>query len=415
MNSRNFAREMKIPTTFPRIARAAAAAALPALLASCFGGEPLGAECDIEAATLAASDTLFYNAADASQQVPSDRNDIVFEVRRTTAAADLTALAPTFGLTPGARIEPASGSVQDFSQGPVHYTVTSEDGQWHRDYTVSVTPVVKETRTEIDYTFLDYELAPDAPYTGKFYVWHNRLADGTLGNDWATGNPGFVLAKSSAKPDEYPTVPVAAEDGGYNGHAALRLTTCDTGGFGKMVGMPLAAGNIFLGEFDVANALKDAMQATRFGKPFTQKPLRLKVVYKYKRGATFCKKEKNNGKWDLVPVPGKLDNGDIYSMLYTNYDPATPDVTHVLHGDDGKTSPRIVALASAGMLESSAEWKELTIEFQYLKPFDYDEAAARHYSLGLVCTPSMEGARFEGAIGSELIIGELKLECAEEE
>lgn len=42
---------------------------------------------------------------------------------------DLTQLAPKFELTPGATIEPASGTVRNFMT-PQTYTVTSEDGQW---------------------------------------------------------------------------------------------------------------------------------------------------------------------------------------------------------------------------------------------------------------------------------------------
>ena len=32
-------------------------------------------------------------------------------------------------ITPGATIEPANGSVQDFTEGPVVYVVTSQDGE----------------------------------------------------------------------------------------------------------------------------------------------------------------------------------------------------------------------------------------------------------------------------------------------
>lgn len=41
---------------------------------------------------------------------------------------DITALAPTFTLSAGATIEPESGTIVDFSNGWVTYTVTSEDG-----------------------------------------------------------------------------------------------------------------------------------------------------------------------------------------------------------------------------------------------------------------------------------------------
>ena len=45
----------------------------------------------------------------------------------------------------------------------------------------------------------------------------------------------------------------------------LKLTTCDTGSFGAMVQMYIAAGNLFIGSFDLANALKDPLRATKFG------------------------------------------------------------------------------------------------------------------------------------------------------
>ena len=50
---------------------------------------------------------------------------------------DRTAVALSFTLTPGATISPASGSKQDFTE-PVTYTVTSEDKQWKKEYTVTI-------------------------------------------------------------------------------------------------------------------------------------------------------------------------------------------------------------------------------------------------------------------------------------
>ena len=50
---------------------------------------------------------------------------------------DRSAVALSFTLTPGATISPASGSKQDFTQ-PVTYTVTSEDKQWTKEYTVTI-------------------------------------------------------------------------------------------------------------------------------------------------------------------------------------------------------------------------------------------------------------------------------------
>ena len=52
-------------------------------------------------------------------------------------STDLTSLAPQFRLTPGATIYPDNGSEQDFSNGPIEYTVTSEDKQYRRTYRIN--------------------------------------------------------------------------------------------------------------------------------------------------------------------------------------------------------------------------------------------------------------------------------------
>ena len=51
--------------------------------------------------------------------------------------------------------------------------------------------------------------------------------------------------------------------------------------------MPIAAGNLFIGSFDMLNASTNPLSATRFGTPFYNKPLRLTGYYKYKAGEQF--------------------------------------------------------------------------------------------------------------------------------
>ena len=75
---------------------------------------------------------------------------VVFNVRRT---ADVKNLAPVFKITDGATIQPANGSVQDFTN-PVTYTVTSQNGQYKRTYTVEFS---KQTRMVSDILKFDFE------------------------------------------------------------------------------------------------------------------------------------------------------------------------------------------------------------------------------------------------------------------
>ena len=111
------------------------------LTTSCFGDEPANCEADIEAAILHVNnpESFFYQLTDSLQHVMSTDTAIVFTVKGN---ADVTALSPRFTLTPGATISPANGSTHDFSNGPVKYVVTSEDGKWTRCYTVKIVPTV---------------------------------------------------------------------------------------------------------------------------------------------------------------------------------------------------------------------------------------------------------------------------------
>lgn len=239
------------------IIAAALTLAMTALNTSCFGDEPKGCEADIETAVLHvdAPEQFFFQATDSLQVVFSTDSVIAFAVR---SGADVSALSPEFTLSRGATVEPASGSTHDFTAGPVHYTVTSQDGKWQRHYRVSVVPTAFIVADTLRFDFEHYELETVTKQQ-RYYVWHNTLADGTLGNDWSTANHGYGISMSTAKPEDFPTTPLAD---GFDG-AAVCLTTRDTGPFGKMANKRLAAGNMFLGTFDIRIAMSDHLHATR--------------------------------------------------------------------------------------------------------------------------------------------------------
>ena len=373
-------------------------AATSLLLTSCFKDEPLNAECDIERISLHVDnpEEVFFQLSDSARTVSYTDSVITIEVRNHT---DLTALAPQFTITDGATIVPASGSVQDFSNGPVTYTVTSQDGNWSRRYTVAIVPRVMVVNDTICYDFEHFELEPKA---NKYYVWHNVLADGSLGNDWVNGNAGFQLSKGSAKPEEYPSVPCKE---GYEGYC-LQLTTCDTGSFGVMVNKRIAAGNFFLGEFDVSVALKDAMRSTRFGIPFTGHPVKMTGYYQYTPGTKYQDK---NGK----EVAGMTDKGSIYAVLYRNHDANGNPM--VLFGDDVQTNANIVAIAKVQDVHPTNGWTPWDITFNYTKELDEQLLANKGYSLTIVFSSSFMGDVFEGAVGSQLMIDKVRLICSHEE
>ena len=370
-------------------------------LTSCFKDEPLNAECDIEQAYIHPGPLLklwFANAADTLVNVQSDQDKIEFTMR---SFASLKKQAPEFRLTPGATIQPESGSVHDFSKGPVTYVVTSEDKQWTRTYQVSIKKGQTSMSNEFEFEF-------ENAYLNKgYYNWKENWNGEEL-DIWATGNPGFKISNSSAKPEEYPTV--MTEDGYQS--KGVKLTTQRTSKLADMVKKPIAAGNLFIGQFDATDALRDAMKATKFGRPFSfsSKPLKLEGWYKYQAGEKFTDKE--------MKELDRKDYGTIYAVLYENIDENGDAV--VLYGDNVQTSKQIVALALVGethddngkvAIGNTPEWHHFSVDFEYEKAIDPIKLKNGGYSLTIVSSSSSDGANFLGAVGSTLWIDSFKLIC----
>ena len=173
---------------------------------SCIKDEAPNAEADIIACTV---------PADILRRSPVIENNRVTVMVR--AETDLTALAPEFELTPGATISPASGTVRDFSSSQ-YYTVTSEDGNWTKEYEVSF--VVGEIQTEFH-----FENVTSDRYDVFFEV---DSATGTT-LTWGSGNAGFALTGVASGRDSYPTCSTAD---GYIGKG-VKLETHETGSFGS--------------------------------------------------------------------------------------------------------------------------------------------------------------------------------------
>ena len=368
------------------------------MTSSCFGDEPDYCEADIETATLHVPNPseFFFQATDSIQTVFSTDSVITFAVR---GDADVSALAPEFTLSPGATVVPASGSVHDFSQGAVTYTVTSQDGKWQRHYRIFVTPTLVTVTDTLKFDFEHYELEPS---TQRFYMWHNTLPDGSLGNDWATANDGFRISMSTAKAEDYPTTPLVP---GYEG-AGVCLTTRDTGPFGRMANKRLAAGNMYLGTFDIRIAMSDHLHATRFGIPFTDRPDSFTGYYTYEPGPTVQDFYGN-------PIAGRVDSANVYAVFYRNHDAAGNEA--VLYGDNVLSSDLIVAVANMGYVTPTTTWTPWDVKFVYREEVDEQLLASRGYSLAIVFSSSGAGGSFIGAIGSRLCVDKVRLICTHEE
>lgn len=386
-------------------------AAATMTLTSCFKEEPLNAECDIEKAYIHVDEPLdmFVKKTDTLATTDQTANVVTFSVRKGT---DRTAVAPLFQITPGATISPENGSTQDFSNGGVTYTVTSEDKAWSRTYTVRVNEVADHSPL---YDFENFFLEPGRE---RYYIWTDILKDnpedenesGTRLLNWASGNAGFAIVAGNKTPDKYPTAPL---EEGYKGHGVC-LTTRSTGRPGNAFNMPIAAGNIFTGEFYSKSATSKPLEATHFGSGdfcvITKKPLKFSGYYQYTPGETVTNRQKE-------VLEGVVDKGDIYAVLFRNTIKGEngEDQTFYLDGTNVKTSPQIVAIAEAPEInKTEGGWNRFEVAFNYRSEIDPTVLANRGYSLAIVCTSSIEGANFQGAVGSQLLVDELHVLVDEE-
>lgn len=362
-------------------------------LGSCIQEEPLNAECDILGV-----DTVWMNENKSILiGTPIITNTSVsFNIQK---GADRTKLNPKFYLTPGAQLTmdnsglpiDANGVPRNFSS-PQTYTAHSEDGRWSKDYTVSFNYPQPITLCSFEY----YEL--DA--SKRYQVWYEIDKEDHANprrDYWATGNAGYALTGMGDAPAKYPTYSFLQ---GHKGNC-VKLETCATGSFGAGVNMPIAAGNIFIGEFRASQAMLFPRKATRFGLQLVGgKPLFLSGYYKYTAGKTFTDKL---GKVD----PHRKDTCDIYAVLYE----VNPEKFVPLNGDDVLTSDRIVSMARIANPGEPGEWKKFVEPFRPMngKTFEEDKLRKDGYAIAIVATSSRQGAYFEGAVGSVLYVDELKI------
>ena len=301
------------------------------------------------------------------------------------ADANITKLAPQFTLTEGATISPESGTTRDFST-PQTYVVTSEDRQWSKTYQVRC--IVSGISTEYHFEQIAME-----PTNGRYQIFYDILSNGDS-ISWASGNAGFALTNINLGVYDYPTM---QDENGYKGKCA-KLVTRSTGDFGSMLNMPMAAGNLFIGTFDVLSAIPDGRRASKMGRPFESVPTYLSGYYKYKAGDKFMAGGEE--------VKGKRDQCNVYAIFFE-----TDDEVKYLDGFNFMTSPNLVSIAQISDQKETDEWTHFYIPFvmQPGKVIDKEKLAQGGYQLSIVFSSSIEGDVFNGAEGSTLWIDEVEI------
>jgi len=342
------------------------------MLSSCIREEALNAEADITDVTVDGTKLV--------RKPVITNNEVLFYVN---GWEDLTNLAPKFNLTEGAKIEPKSGTALDFTQ-PHSYTVTSQDGQWKKTYKVSF--VTNDVATDFHFETLKEDS------TSKYHTFVDKTVDGNLA-EWGSGNAGVSFLMGNSAATAYPTS--QAEDG-YKGKC-VKLTTISTGYLGALFGAPIAAGNLFTGDFEID--LGNAAKSTHFGRPFYKLPKELVGYYKYKAGEKFQDKNKRE-------IKDRKDSLAIYAVLFE-----TGDGVEYLDGTNSLTSDRIVLLAQLKNAKETDDWTQFSVSFEPVadRTIDSEKLKNGKYSLAIIMSSSKDGAIFNGAVGSTLYVDELKL------
>ncbi len=340
------------------------------ITASCIKDEPLNPESDITAFEFADSlktGKVFIN---------NSTNEILLYL---TDSAYARGLRPEIRLSKGASVTPLSSALIHFDQ-PIEYLVRSENGSNERRYKVRVVNVGNWT-----FNFERWKYGNDE------HSFQNPLDDDGE-QVWSSGNAGVAIAGAT-------TFPTRPSNDGLDGSKAAMMVTREGTPLSIMFSkVHLFAGNLFLGNFNMNNVLLNPLQATEFGQPYVGQPSRFSGYYSYQPGTAY-QDEKGN------LVNGKTDECSIYAVFYNGPERLNATNINDSYPADQNINPRIIAVAR---LQHPKHTKDLTA---FDIPFEYRAGvtAGAKTMMAIVASSSINGDHYQGAVGSTLIVDNLKI------
>jgi hypothetical protein len=273
----------------------------------------------------------------------------------------------TLALAAGATSMPVSGGTITLSSKDEaeKYTISAENGSKVDYYVVLRDNQIPNSGFEDWYTA--------SGLNGITYQEPGKLAATSV---WATANSGTSIY------NVYGTVPVVND-----GNTVVQITT------GVTTLVPITAGTIFTGKFDVNGALNnptDPKKATFFGIPFSLRPSGIKFKYAFHPGSRYIRATLNNpanifAGFTVTDIAGE-DSCTAYAILETR------DGANVLE----------VGRADTAMGDLQDVMKEILLPITYTS-----EEKPTHISI--VFSSSKGGEQYTGAVGSTLTIDDLEL------
>ena len=341
---------------------------------------------------------------------------------------DLTNINPSYTISEGAKIIAGNDNF-DYSDGANGHkiVVQAQDPKWKKYHTVRIQDFIFPEKFNFD-NWSENRLSSGV-YDEAYTLYKDEYGIENEYYIWASGNMGYRITGKGVNPSDYPTFKTTdSREGEY----AACLVTRYVGKIGQ--GSPLAAGNLFIGEFSGKgiNIMKEQMKATRFGMPIDKKPKELKFWFKYKGAGQIniynaageiigVRTTDNDNSGNNENIENK-DYAAVYAVMFDNK--KAKELYNGKNYLDGSTilsSPAEVGRAiltdndKYGTPTDEAgnpnKWIEKTLEFVYSKDIDETKLKNYEYSLAIVFSSSYYGAEFQGAEGSKLWIDEVELVC----
>lgn len=310
---------------------------------------------------------------------------ITFELAEKAKLEDLTEVVLTIEHSDLSVATPASSTKFDLSKGNATIQVVSEDGLTKKTYRINIITDV------IRYDMEDWVMELPADENIGAPVAY------TPNGGWGTTNTGTRLIKMFGLIDVFTNVD-KTEDAAI-GKSAVKLTTLDSKGQnneGEFPDIPkITSGSIFLGKFtvDIFNTLK----STKFGIPFTKKPLTVSGYYKYLPGKEFYRSTAEKS-FEAVVEEKTVDKCSFNAFLYE----IEGDNDEYITGLNTYADPRIVAHASFES-DGAEKYTSFNLEMNYKKEYD----KTKKYRFAIVASTSSQGDTFSGAPGSVMYLDDI--------
>lgn len=232
---------------------------------------------------------------------------------------------------------------------------------------------------------------------GSFDDWHQV---GKVWNPWAengqqiwdTGNEGATTVGDS---NSAPTT----ETWNNQGKAARLLSKfAGVGTLGKF-----AAGNLYIGKYLATVGTNGRLE---FGKPFTARPTKLKIHYKYTTAPINNLPSEKNAPVDykrFLSYKGEPDTCAIYIALGDWDSPVEVYTKYTERKLFDKNDSRVIAYAEFYSGKTVSEYQELELEL------DYRSTSRVPKYLLVVCSASKYGDYFTGGEGATLWVDDFSL------